>query len=373
MNSLLIYFGGITLTILLVICAQRMPGFNNTAYISIENGNMAIKKSLFFVILAFIPLWTIIAFRDMSVGRDTYGTQYMIYRYLSNNSYYDFAHYGSESGYFLLNKICLMLSDSYQLVIIVTATISWGLFYSYIINNSVSPWLSILLFFLNFGYFHQFNIMRQYIACGIILFGFKYIRRREMLKYFIVVFIAFFFHKISLLAILYYFIYDIRISAKKGLCIVIFSKIGFKFFMAIVTRVVADTRYYFILNNLKSYKSGYMILELLIAAIIYGFAMIIEYYYNTYDDKDFNFNVILSMLAMIICANSNMIPIPYRILWYVNMNNIVFIPRLISCIDNDKKRQLSVLFWIALFVIYFFYEWNNGMDGVQNFIFWKRY
>ena len=371
MVSLIIYFSGLILTLLLVFCAQKMSSNNLSFSWGIKNGVVRISSEFILIILAFIPLWYIISFRDMSVGRDAYGTQYNIFRHVAYGSFYDYKNYGSEVGYFWLNRICAFFSDSYHLVLIVTGSLSWGLFYKYIIDNSSSPVFSILIFFLSFGYFHQFNIMRQFIACGIILYGFKYIKERKLIAYLITVMIAFSFHRIAVIGIVFYILYGIKINTRIGIMIVLCSKVLLGSIRDVVGSFLAGTRYYSIFRDPRAYESGYMILEIILSILIYIFAILVERNCDGLDSRDFNFNIWLSVIALIITLNSNVLPIPYRILWYVNLNNIVFVPQMIGSITKKKNVSIAKCSVLGVYFAYFSYEWITGVDAIQHYMLWK--
>ncbi len=372
MQSLLLYFSALIITLLLLTLAQRVNGSTKlTEVIWLDGGELKIRKSLFFIISAFLPLWYIIAFRDRSVGKDAFGTQYWIFRNVAYGKYYDFANFGSESGYFFLNKICAYFSDSYHLVLLVTGTLSWGAFYYYIVKNSQAPRLSIILFFLSFNYFHQFNTMRQFIACGIVLCGFKYIYNRNFIKYLLTVLIAFLFHKIAIITIVFYFLFDIKVNTKMGLILVAISKISINVLKPLTGKLLYGTRYYLILNDPKAYKSGYLFLEIVLAVVIYVLVMIAEKTRKYEGDKIYNFNLWLTILALMITINSNYIPIPYRILWYVNINNIIFLPQILLTLISEKKKVLATSLILLVYIFYFSYEWYTGVDGVEIYALWK--
>ncbi|MCR4735966.1 MAG: EpsG family protein [Treponema sp.] len=75
-------------------------------------------------------------------------------------------------------------------------------------ENSISRYESLLIYICMF-FLESFSTVRQWLAMAILLYAFKYIRKRKILPYMFFAVIAFFCHKSSILgAIFVYFIYN---------------------------------------------------------------------------------------------------------------------------------------------------------------------
>lgn len=331
---------------------------------------LSINKNCVLIVLAFFPLWILLAFRDKTVGVDTGGTYYYIYRNILYGEYARSVRVQVEQGYLLLNRLILHYNQSYFAVIFVTGTVSWFLFYRYIIKKSLDPSLSILIFFLNFFYFHQFNVIRQLLSCAIALQGFQFIYERKFLKYLLVILLAASIHKMVLLLVPIYFIYNIKISAKKIAVITIGAKLFFSLIWRLIVPLLEGTRYSNVIQWEGAYAGGYAIGEL----ITTSFLLWVGYYFYLCDGKKnlvLNFNLWLQLFALVIEVNSNMIPIVYRFLWFANINTFLYIPEMINTIQSKTNKKIVKAMTILIFVLYFTQKWLNGDDMIQEFQFWQ--
>ena len=97
--------------------------------------------------------------------------------------------------------------------------------YFYLRNEWDNTKLAIpILWFLSTAFIQSFNLTSQYIAIGITFYGLKYVYENKFLRYVLIVFIAFLFHKSALLATAIYFMWDHKkntaVSGSKSFLIV---------------------------------------------------------------------------------------------------------------------------------------------------------
>ncbi|MBD0831210.1 EpsG family protein [Aestuariibaculum sediminum] len=99
----------------------------------------------------------------------------------------------------------------YQLFFIITSFIIIYLTYRSIKEYS-SDYVISTLVFLSFPifFFNSLSIIRQYVALSIVFYSFKYIRSRVLFKFLSCIFIAFLFHKSAIVAIILYWVYNIK-------------------------------------------------------------------------------------------------------------------------------------------------------------------
>lgn len=378
MQSLLIYLCALLLTVVFIKIVENTYGVEDLTQVVMFRGvKIRIKKSVLYVCLSFIPMWVLIAFRDMTVGVDSWGTYYKIYRFLHYGDYSNTIYAGNELGYSVLNRMCLYFSDSYQTIIIVTGTITWFLFFRYIVKNSSNPSLSMIILFVSFFYFHSFNGIRQFMAMGILLQGMNYIYERKLLKYSIVVFIAMMFHVSAAVFFIFYFLYPVRISVARAL-IGIFSAIllvrgGF----SIIAKIGSVTKYGKWFSSAGAYAYGFTLSDFVIDSVLLIVALIITNHNDKYinihnaEKKVYNFNIMLLLASVMIAINSNLLPLPQRLLWYTNMNNIIFVPKLLGSIENRVNKLLVKWLIVGLYSVSFVYYWYTGVDGIQNYSIWR--
>jgi len=108
-----------------------------------------------------------------------------------------------EPGYIWLCQIAGMYKLTFLAVIVPIAFFSIGTkMYSYL-EHSPYIFLSLLIYYSNI--YGEFNQIRQILAIGLCLFSFRYIINNNFIKFFLVVYLAFLFHKSALVFLPVYF------------------------------------------------------------------------------------------------------------------------------------------------------------------------
>ncbi|MBE5833710.1 MAG: EpsG family protein [Butyrivibrio sp.] len=366
-SSLLLYLSGLGMTVLFLFIIEvqkKLDMFDRTVYF--EGENLCIRRSLFLAILAFIPLWYLMAFRGIRVGSDTVGTYYRYYEYSIRD--YPISTFGSEFGYYVLNKAIIWFASSYHIVLIVVSSIMWFLFFSYICKNSVSPCLSMVVFFLTFFYFRQYNGVRQLLAEAIILQGFHYIYERKFIKYCFVIALAFTFHNTAIFLLPVYFLYKIKLTPKMTGIIIIVAKFGTSIMVNnVLPFFLMGTKYYRMIYDITAYKGGYWISDIIVSGTVLLFCVFVLGYDN---DSKMSFNTWLILISFLLAVNSNMIPMVGRLLWYSNINLMVCVPLMISKYQRKLDKALVFCSTMLILGMYFYQQWSLGIESVQHYSFW---
>ncbi len=157
---------------------------------------------------------------------------------------------------------------------------------------SIYPWiifLSIPIFFFNFN-----SLMRQAVAIGIIFYSYRYIKSRDIKKYLITIILAFLFHSTSIFIIPQYFLYNIKLSKKK-LMLILMSSFFAKPFLMVVLKLDIFSKYRIYINN--SLGEGGKIIYFLI--IIIG-ALVLLFYNQLIRRKNNNFFINMIILGCFI-------------------------------------------------------------------------
>jgi hypothetical protein len=370
-TSLIIYLAGFLFTISLLYVAEKKGDSLDERLVSREGMTVLINKKVFIYFLAFIPFWVLISFRDKSVGIDSYGTYYRIFRYIKYGEYATHKNIlNSEVGYIWLNKICILLGSSYRTIIFITATITWTLYFKYIIENSTDRVASIAVLFASFSYFHAFNGIRQFMAMAIVLQGMKYIYERRFIRFFLVILIATTFHKSALILLILYFLYGVKIRLWWATASIIGSIFAMRLCRGLFASVLGNSNYGRIFQSKAAYSSGFAWTDFICNSVLLICGMIVVAKDEEFDKK-FALNVVLQLMSVIIAVNSNMIPIPYRLLWYTNINTIIYVPQLLEKIKLNINKVIVKTGMICMYFLYFSYYWLTGVDDIQKYVFWK--
>lgn len=150
----------------------------------------------------------IAVFALMAGFRDNLGTDYANYVEIYENlTWSKVSLTGNiEFGYALLNMLVKSIVDYYPIVFTIAAFIMY--YPIYVGCREESKYIELSWFlFVCFGFFvNSFNIMRQYMASGIMFFAFKYIYEKKFVKYLLFVIVAMMFHKVAIIMIPAYFL-----------------------------------------------------------------------------------------------------------------------------------------------------------------------
>ena len=245
-----------------------------------------IKNKKAFTIIASIQLFLILALRAPTVGPDlvNYGEGFEYIAGLSLGDMLSRLHlietaelvypFSYESGYVVFNWIIGALGFNFHGFLIIHAAICVAVIGRFVYKYSEDVHLSFLLF-ISLGFFtYLFGILRQMLAMTLFLLAIPYIRERKLLKYLLLCFLAFTIHRVAIIVVPLYFIYNVKITRKRyvKLCLCLagllaISPLLAKYVISPILHLIGKTSYqlHFSLNM-------YIILMLLIAVMILIFA-----------------------------------------------------------------------------------------------------
>jgi len=134
-----------------------------------------------------------------------------------------------EYGYKLINNLFSNSGSSYNFFLFFIS-----FFTLFFINNTLITLkykvISVLIYFSDLFLYYNLSGMRQGIAIAITLFSLKYIIEKNLVKFLFIVFLASLFHISSIIFVLAYFAYSIKITRTKLLYLIF---IGIVFFVNI--------------------------------------------------------------------------------------------------------------------------------------------
>lgn len=160
--------------------------------------NKALK--VFLYVLGTIPLILVSSLR-VDVGFD-YNKRYVHdYNAIKDGNLKD----SLEIGFKLIIKFCLIFTDNPRILFVITSCLILGLIFASIYINSENKVLSIFLFFAGGFFFGSLNLVRQYLAMSLILFGSGFLlkeKKRYILIYLIFLGLAILIHTSSIVGII---------------------------------------------------------------------------------------------------------------------------------------------------------------------------
>lgn len=332
--------------------------------------NFNMHKVIFLSLAMFFPCY-FAAVRDVTIGRDV-----LVYGEL-------FFHRART-----LDLTSYMLSDSgeilYRLLVLLLSKTNRYIYYFVIQLLSILPvcitlqrpeterysWLGMLIYIL-WIYTFSLNIMRQSISISIILWGTKYIKKREFKKYFITILIAMGFHLTSIVAFTNYFLALLisesnneknknnSLVRKTQIPIVKFIIVACGGIIVINVPKIINLSGRLILNY--SLQSTYMhefdldLFNLLLMTII---CVVLFYASRKTDDKYLRFIVFIiafgGILYQMVAFASQM----YRISLYFTSWIIIGVPEILfkSKIKSSKKKLIICILIIILGMNFYHYN-----------------
>jgi hypothetical protein len=365
---------------------------------------------ILFAVLSFIQLFIISALRSSNIGNDT---QEYLELFQSINLNKDIALFSKrfELGYIILNKIIYLFSHESQSLLIITSFIILFMFIRFIYKTSSNIWLSIYLFVTLMFYYFILSGIRQALAMGIIVTSYEYLKKRKIIPYMLLIFLASLFHN---MAIIYIFIYPfsyLKFSIKKIFIILscgVIAFLAFDWTINLVLQYFPKYLYYIGSQEFEGNKIANVI-NAIIPALILLFGCVFKYHkQNTntsqlvYDDnissptkkpnflKIFSrlnsdnpqnngfelsrskvlaneshllsFLVLIGMLFSFISIRASVID---RVYSYFAIFSIIYIPNVINTIKRKESRLLITFLIMVIALLYnltiFIYrpEWHH--------------
>lgn len=326
--------------------------------LKIKNGQ---KK---FLNISFLILFLFLALRAETTGTDL----------LNYKIFFNYSHSISltrltkliEPGYALYSFLIYKLTNgNFQIMLIITAFISLIGPYCFIKNNSKNYFLSVIVYICLNYYLFTFSGLRQSIALSISLLSINYIKNQKIFKYLIFSFIAFCFHKSSIVFIPVYFLNKLNIK-KKHLPFLIIIMLGVYIFRYNLITIFTSIMY----ENYATFENANGGYKLLICyLVIFIFITIFkDKVLNINKDNNLFYNMFF--IGIILQIFSTVEGNGYRAALYYVMPLIVIIPSLSFCFDKESRKIVNILTTIIL-ITYYFLEINSSSLVSNYSFFWK--
>lgn len=167
------------------------------------------------LIIALLPVFILLAFKDASIGGDTAGYlrayDTLVY-YNDISSLEDRGYVRVEEGYKLYLTILTSLFSHSQFLLIATSLVICSSLYYFISRTAKNRSLA-LFFFVSMGFF-QFAMsgIRQTLAICIVLFGYKFVVEQKLWKFALIVLVAMQFHKSAIIFAPVFYIANMNIN-----------------------------------------------------------------------------------------------------------------------------------------------------------------
>ncbi len=323
------------------------------SFIILKNklGNSYKKLFIWIVSIQFV---LISGLRDINIGADTivYEQLFNYYATISWKVMLDnfigmFTNRGTyenrDMGYYAFSKLFTSVCPSYRVYlffIIILFMIGFS-FFIYKYSNDYCMSYVIFASFL-FAFFGLTGIRQTLATILCVFIGFEFIRKRKLLKFLLIIFIASFFHQTSLIFLPFYFLYNIKIDMTYeisvpilfGIIFILKSKIASIFLMGTYAKYGAST-------DLPPYN-----LFLLITLIVF-FSL---FFYDRLKKINSNINIYINavVIGMFLLELSLVIPIFVRLSYYYIIFIVLLIPEFFNLIIKKERSILKGIFYLIL-------------------------
>ena len=177
-----------------------------------KNKLLASKKRRNYILMAALPMFFLIAFRNQSLGADT--GVYLDHFERMVDTPWDriFENTRMEEGYIVFVKILTLFTSNALVYQVICVTIYLLAVTSFVNQLDDDPFFVLFLFATMGMYTFMFTGVRQCLAISICLFSFRFIRKRKIVPFALLMALAFTFHKSSILFVAAYLIYRRRLN-----------------------------------------------------------------------------------------------------------------------------------------------------------------
>lgn len=314
---------------------------------------MPIKyKTNYFLVVTFMQLLSISALRyNIGIDFSNYRSTFNLVSRTSNFNELISLSQGSgmEIGYIYLNKLVSLGTAESQWIFVVTSFVILYFVFITVKNNSSITWLSIYMFAVE-SYIASLNIQRQFIAVGICFYSYKFIKKREFIKFLILSLVASLFHRSALIFLPLYFILNIKLNIK-NIILVLLTGVVFNIMFEFIISIIQV----FFYSNYVGFAFGVKrgnINNVIIASIYFVIAM---YYKKPLLERDKNNTILinLSFINLFLSIMSLNLWIITRLMPFTSIFLILLVPEIVSCVKDRHIRVIMLLFFISFtFFIY---------------------
>lgn len=244
------------------------------------------------------------------------------------------------------------LFDNPQILFWIFSFLTVIVMYLSIKDNSQKLSIGLMMFiFLFLNYTTSFNIIRQALAVVIVVYAYKFVFSRELVKFLCTMLIASMFHITAILFIPFYWINSSNVKVKKItqvflaiLLLIIISQYGN--FMSVLSNISGFERFesYADINNSIGNNR-----EIIINTILLAIISILKKPLEEYDSRN-KLYIYFYFISWILTFTGFISPYVKRIALYFEMS-IIFLLATIPKITKNKYQKVLAEFLIILYVL----------------------
>lgn len=318
------------------------------------------RKAILFMLF---PLFGLIAFRGATVGTDTQAYINMFNAMKENLFQAESSYERIEIGFTLLLKGLSKISGDPQILFIVQASVFYIVFVNFLKKNTLDPARFIVLFLgLNLFNFYLTGI-RQAFAMSICLASYQMAKERKLIRFLLLVILAFTFHKSAIFFVAIYPLCSKKVN-KNYIFYDVVAIVGAALFNERLFEIggtVFDINY-----GIENAQNGYLMVGIVAITTVMSFI----YYESLVDNNTDNAILVqINVISMAIWVLRLYSRTAERIALYFLPFTILLMIELFDLEQDDRNRKLFNLGSITFFSAYFIYR-LNGLGLVPYNFFW---
>ncbi|MGG6544655.1 UNVERIFIED_CONTAM: EpsG family protein [Prevotella sp. 15_C9] len=266
-----------------------------------------------------------------------------------------------EIGFRYLMKICGLVSSSFVFFLFV-----YGLLWlcGYIkVMKSYSPYIILSILFLVVGNFNQsIFVIRQHLAIVVVFLSYKYIIEKKLLKYLLIIFLAFMLHQATIIVLPLYFLYHVNGRKKIILTIIscaVFIYFNFAYFLAKMGTEVLQGYASYVESDIKTNST----LSFIIGIELLLYILILK---KNILNKGINKLLFLSLsmgLVISICG-IGFNPTSRMVMYYTSVSFLT-VPIMVKYAKSSLVKNLIILLFLSLYTYMTFF--GSGFVFLSDF------
>lgn len=256
---------------------------------------------------------------------------------------------GLEPGIWLVMKLVQLFGGGHTAFFATTSFLIMGVFWLGIFQNSRLPWYGVALFFLTEAYFVSMNAVQQYMALAIVFWGMRYVQKPCFWKYLLCVLVGTLFHYSTLVLLPLYLFLKFGFNPVWGIAAAGGLTLANPLLQRLINWVVSKTIYGYYLDPeiqqvAPRFYPGKMTVNILVLAIA-------AYYFLAKENRQnplYRFLFYCQLLCVFLLINRNLLPFVDRIVWDLEIFQLLLLP--LVAMSEDNKWLRAVVLAVPAFV-----------------------
>lgn len=318
--------------------------------VKIYNKNIKVKSLSFGLSYSYILLLGLL--RNEELGVDVANYKFYFNNLYNSMSLKDIINSSNvDTGYAILNKITYLFTYNFRVLEVIIFVFSFTIFSIVILKRSQYPALSFLIY-IGMGFLGiNLCLLRQAIAYSLCFASFDYLKRNKYIQYFLLLLLAFLFHKTAIFFIITFYI-KCRSVIKSNLIrettIIIISLLSSFYILPQVYKYYAIDY-----SSINIIGEGYklMILYILISLSLYYIMKKSKFKNDIYDYKCSKLSVYCQIIALRFSLFTRVTNY-FSLLFTLSIPNIIY--------SSKNKR---VYYFVAISIFTALYLYNIFIDN----------